>query len=371
VPRRGHVTTREIDHAADAYGIDRGIFRRLVRQESGGQIDIGSPKGARGPTQLMPDTARALGVNPEDPIDNLRGGAKYLRQQLDAFKGSYRLALAAYNAGPGNVHHYGGVPPFGETQHYVSVILGGRSLTDQGRAAGARADRHGQGGGGQSSGMDRGTAKLINQILGKSVTIPGAAAEDPLGRDSTSETMGAISALRRHDILGFAGGINNARALDEAASAPSDSITIPGTSVKVPASALAPGGGGGGGKGGGSTSMPSGTARFDGKNVAAWIRPALVYARNHGWKGSVVSGLRSHKLQAQLYDDFIHGRRAGPVAKPGQSNHEGTDFPRGAVDVSDPQQLNAILRNSPFRSKLQWAGSADLPHFSHHHDGSF
>ncbi len=109
--------------AAEA-GVDPSLFLRLIRQESGGRATARSPKGAYGYTQLMPGTARELGVDPNDPVDNLRGGAKYLRQQLDAFN-DVSLALAAYNAGPGAVRRHGGIPPFAETQNYVQSILGG------------------------------------------------------------------------------------------------------------------------------------------------------------------------------------------------------------------------------------------------------
>lgn len=114
------------DHVAsiaNKYGIDPNVFRALIGKESGGNQKAVSPKGAIGKTQLLPTTAAALGVNPHDPIGNLVGGAKYLRQQLDHFGGDYKKALAAYNAGPGAVEKYGGVPPYAETQNYVSSIL--------------------------------------------------------------------------------------------------------------------------------------------------------------------------------------------------------------------------------------------------------
>jgi hypothetical protein len=111
------------DTAARKYRVDPKIFRALVKQESGGNQGARSPAGAIGLTQLMPGTARSLGVNPQDPQQNLDGGAKYLREQLDRFGGDYHKALAAYNAGPGAVQKYGGIPPYKETQNYVKSIL--------------------------------------------------------------------------------------------------------------------------------------------------------------------------------------------------------------------------------------------------------
>lgn len=109
---------------ARMYGVPEDLFLRLVRQESGWQVGAVSPKGAIGLAQLMPDTARLLGVDPRDPQQNLEGGARYLRRQFDRF-GTWDLALAAYNAGPEAVVQYGGIPPYAETRGYVRAIWGG------------------------------------------------------------------------------------------------------------------------------------------------------------------------------------------------------------------------------------------------------
>jgi soluble lytic murein transglycosylase-like protein len=113
----------EITAAAKQHGVDPALLAGLVKQESGFNPNAVSPAGARGLTQLMPGTAAGLGVtDPLDPAQALDGGAKYLRQQLDAFDGDVTRALAAYNAGPGAVQRYGGVPPYAETQNYVRKV---------------------------------------------------------------------------------------------------------------------------------------------------------------------------------------------------------------------------------------------------------
>jgi soluble lytic murein transglycosylase-like protein len=115
----------EIAAAATRNGIDPKLLTGLIRAESNFDPNAGSPAGAQGLAQLMPGTAAGLGVtNPLDPVQSIEGGARYLRQQLDRFGGDPAKALAAYNAGPGAVEKFGGVPPYEETQNYVRRVLG-------------------------------------------------------------------------------------------------------------------------------------------------------------------------------------------------------------------------------------------------------
>lgn len=114
---------RMIHTAAQKYGVDPKLVSAVAEVESGGHQDAVSSTGAVGVMQLMPETAAGLGVDPYRMESNVEGGAKYLREMLDTFDGDVKKAVAAYNAGPNAVKAYGGVPPYAETQNYVSNVL--------------------------------------------------------------------------------------------------------------------------------------------------------------------------------------------------------------------------------------------------------
>ena len=114
-----------IEQASERYGIDPAVLHGLIQQESGFDPSAQSSAGASGLTQLMPGTASSMGVsNPLNPTESIEGGARYLSQLMSQFGGNTEDALAAYNAGPGAVQQYGGIPPYAETQSYVSKVLG-------------------------------------------------------------------------------------------------------------------------------------------------------------------------------------------------------------------------------------------------------
>ena len=119
-----HVYRAKVAELSAKYDLSPSLIEAMVWQESRWRHDAVSPVGAQGLTQLMPGTARDLGVDPRDPFANLEGGARYLREQLDRFDGDLEKALAAYNAGPGRVERAGGIPRIRETQLYVASIMG-------------------------------------------------------------------------------------------------------------------------------------------------------------------------------------------------------------------------------------------------------
>lgn len=117
--------TAIIKQAAEKFGLSEKLISAVIKTESNFKNNVVSHSGAEGLMQLMPGTAKFLGVKDSfDPVQNITGGANYLRQMLNQFGGDTELALAAYNAGPGNVKKHGGIPPFKETKEYVQKVLG-------------------------------------------------------------------------------------------------------------------------------------------------------------------------------------------------------------------------------------------------------
>lgn len=125
--------TAKIHELATRFDLSPSLLEAVVWQESRWRANAVSHAGARGLAQLMPGTAEYLGVDPDDPMQNLEGGARYLREQLDRFEGDLEKALAAYNAGPGRVIRAGGIPNITETRKYVAAIMG--RLADHSRPA--------------------------------------------------------------------------------------------------------------------------------------------------------------------------------------------------------------------------------------------
>lgn len=122
-------TTNTLDQifeeAASTYQVPKDLLMAIAKAESNFEPDATSGAGAQGIMQLMPATAKSLGVTDAyDPYQNIMGGAKFISQMLERYDGDVKLALAAYNAGPGNVSKYGGIPPFEETQNYVVKVMG-------------------------------------------------------------------------------------------------------------------------------------------------------------------------------------------------------------------------------------------------------
>lgn len=153
---------RIFEEAADRYGVDANLLKAIGKAESGFNSSIVSSAGAIGVMQLMPGTARSLGVkDPYDAQQNIMGGAKYISQLLNQYDGNVRLALAAYNAGPGNVAKYGGVPPFRETQNYVNRVLGyaGNQVSVGNRTVTLGADNNNQDGEISSNGISSGSGQ--------------------------------------------------------------------------------------------------------------------------------------------------------------------------------------------------------------------
>lgn len=177
---------------AQQYNIDPGIFSRLIQQESSWNPQAVSSAGAVGLGQLEPATAAYLGVDPTDPTQNMDGAARYLSQLLQQYGGDYSLALAAYNAGPGAVDAYGGIPPYAETQQYVQTVLGSGPATSQAPSGGANVVSAPP----QLSASDLAQiAQYLQQIQGGSGQSAAAPMTAVTGSDIVSQGIAAAQAL--------------------------------------------------------------------------------------------------------------------------------------------------------------------------------
>lgn len=324
--------------AAQRYGLDPNIFERQINQESGFNPNAVSPAGAIGIAQIMPGTARSWGVNPRDPVAALDAAARNMANYVKQF-GSYRNALIAYNAGPGAV---GRKDLPAETQHYVSIILGGGGNSGHPHLSPTGSTR------GSTSGPSS-----------SSLTIPGG---------STIQTQADPAAEKRVILANYLQRVDPKSLLLRLGVVSPNEATTQQVSVPLPPQQVSLTGAGASnssGKAALATNM-KGVANFEGHKVAAWIKPALEFARQHGWTGQVTSGYRSYADQQRIYNSGVR-----PAAKPGTSNHEFTAYPGGAVDVSAAQQLAQILARSPYAGKLVYAGAKDPVHFSHPHNGGY
>ncbi len=173
--------------AGREYNVSPALLKAVASAESGFDPDAVSSTGAVGLMQIMPDTARQLGIDPSDPVQSIRGAAKYLRSLLDQFNGNVTLAIAAYNAGPGAVTQYNGIPPYKETQDYVVHV------TDLAKKYSSNST------GENNSGAEPGSDNAVTVNAGSQPDATGLA--DLLLIWTESERMNALSKLNSDDTV--------------------------------------------------------------------------------------------------------------------------------------------------------------------------
>lgn len=298
--------------ARKRYGISGStLLAKLEKGESGGKGNAKSVAGAKGWYQFMPGTRQAVlqkyGIDPWRSEREARDAAVlHLTGRLGHAKG-----LEGYNPGGG--------------QQYVRYIL----------------DQKAGGGGPTKGGTQYGVRTTTRTKAGKPEDVEGAIL-DTLLEGTKPQKVGAT--------------VLQKLAYDPKYAAKAGKKE---TGYEVTRR--------GGKTGSTPTHQPArgeGVVMFDGKPVAGWIAAELRWARKQGWKGTVTSGFRTRADQERIYNSGVR-----PAAKPGTSNHEATEFPRGAVDVSDAATLAKLLRRRG--SPLIWAGAKDPVHFSHPHGGSY
>lgn len=312
---------------AKRYHLPARVLKAQQQTESNFNPDAVSSAGAFGLTQFMPGTAPGYGVqrghSHHQVATQIRGQAKYLAE-LGGRK-NLAGALASYAGGPGNPQ-----------ASYAKLVLG-RS--------------------GKYKGIDKGKAPKAKG--GRSYSSKTVTTRTPgVDNSDARQQLKAAYLANRHDpnaLLALAQGLGGAK--DVPGTTSTRTVRTKGSGGRTAAPV---------GKDGIPRGKPaSGVGNFEGHKVAKWIVPYLKYGRKHGWKGQVTSGYRSFADQTRIYNSGVR-----PAARPGTSNHEGADFPRGAVDVSDAETLSRILRRRGTK-KLQFAGAKDPVHFSHPHGGSY
>ena len=325
--------------------------------ESGFNPRATSPTGAQGIAQFEPGTWKSQGIpgSPYDPNAALQGYVKLMGSLLNQYGGNVKNALAAYNAGPGNLP--GGMG-------YANSIL-----SNAGSAGQPSATRLPSVPSGlpaltsvpvTTTSFDQAGFDQANRafIAGQAVKEAGGAG-NPYNA-TPGATPGFAASLGDTSAPLFAKGLLTSSAPDPQQFMVSTTALqkLAGSTQLTPHPAVT--------QAMASQNMPKGIVQYGGKPVAAWIAPILQYARAHGWTGGVSSGYRTLAQQTAIYNSGVR-----PAAVPGTSNHEMTAFPGGAVDVTNASQLSAILAHSPYAQMLVWAGSKDPVHFSHPHNGSY